>query len=192
MGLNVSLNLEGKKALVVGGGKIAYHKASKLIKSGAVVTVISPEVDVLFEELACEIFFREYETGDEAGFFVVVCATDDKALNQAIFDDCDGVGILCLSATNVSHMNMNATANKGDITVSVSTNGKDPGFAKHLCKKFVGEIDEQTAARFETHARLRNAVVRGEIISQDNHALLRRALEMSADDIEDILKRGRE
>jgi precorrin-2 dehydrogenase/sirohydrochlorin ferrochelatase len=36
------LNLHGKKAVVVGGGKVAERKALALLEAGAQVTVISP------------------------------------------------------------------------------------------------------------------------------------------------------
>ncbi len=38
------LNLKGKKAVVVGGGRIAERKVLTLLKAGADVTVISPRL----------------------------------------------------------------------------------------------------------------------------------------------------
>ncbi|HBR22381.1 MAG TPA: siroheme synthase, partial [Nitrospiraceae bacterium] len=42
----VLLNLKGKKVIVAGGGKVAERKALPLLRSGAEVTVISPECTV--------------------------------------------------------------------------------------------------------------------------------------------------
>ena len=41
--LPIILDLTGRKALVVGGGRIAYRKAKALADEGAHVTVISPD-----------------------------------------------------------------------------------------------------------------------------------------------------
>ena len=38
------LNLEGEKAVVIGGGKVAERKVLALIRAGADVTVVSPEL----------------------------------------------------------------------------------------------------------------------------------------------------
>ena len=40
----VFLNLNGKTAVVIGGGKTAERKARTLIKAGASVKVISPDI----------------------------------------------------------------------------------------------------------------------------------------------------
>jgi len=39
----ISLKVEGRKCLVVGGGKVALRKAKALIECGGKVVVISPE-----------------------------------------------------------------------------------------------------------------------------------------------------
>ena len=44
------LNLDGKTVFVVGGGKVAERKVLTLIRSGAVVTVISPELTMRLQK----------------------------------------------------------------------------------------------------------------------------------------------
>ena len=192
MGLNVSLNLQDKKALVVGGGRIALHKAVKLVENGARVAVIAPKVLDEFQSLGCRIELRPYQQGDEAGFFVVVCATDDTRLNLQIFENCDRKGILCLSVSNPSHFSVSAAVQVSGISVSVSTDGKDPGYANHLCNKLACEIDEKVLAQFNAHAKLRQAVHGNRIQTKDKRALLARALYISVEEIETILERGAE
>jgi precorrin-2 dehydrogenase/sirohydrochlorin ferrochelatase len=50
----VFLDLSGKPALVVGGGKIAHQKMENLLKAGAEVTVISPELNEPMAALKAE------------------------------------------------------------------------------------------------------------------------------------------
>ena len=40
----ISLKLQQQRCLIVGGGHIAYRKASLLVKAGAIVDVIAPEI----------------------------------------------------------------------------------------------------------------------------------------------------
>ena len=40
----VFLNLQGKRVVVVGGGKVAERKVLALLRAGASITVISPEI----------------------------------------------------------------------------------------------------------------------------------------------------
>lgn len=192
MGLMVSLDLTGRQVLVIGGGRIAYHKTIKLMENGAQVTVIAPTVVESFLGLDCIVQRRAYRQGDETGFFMVICATDDAALNRQIYEDCNRAGILCVSVSNPSHCSMSATAEKGGISVSVSTVGQNPGFAKHLCEQFVGAIDGELLGRFNAHTKLRKAVMDDRVGTQDKQGLLRRALHMSAEDIEGIMERGSE
>ena len=47
----VFLNLNGKKAVVVGGGKTAERKVLTLLKAGALVKVVSPDITATLEKL---------------------------------------------------------------------------------------------------------------------------------------------
>ncbi|MEK6528089.1 MAG: NAD(P)-dependent oxidoreductase, partial [Nitrospirota bacterium] len=64
----VFLNLNGKTAVVIGGGKTAERKARALIQAGASVKVISPDITALLGELKKTGRFthikRPYRKGD--------------------------------------------------------------------------------------------------------------------------------
>ena len=47
----ILVDLQGKKALVVGGGKVAQRKIETLLEHGAAVQVIAKELTVVLEEL---------------------------------------------------------------------------------------------------------------------------------------------
>ena len=75
------IDLAGRRAVVIGGGTVGLRRAAALRDFGAVVTVISPTLsgpmpDVIYLP-------RPYRTGDLAGAFLVVAATDDSAVNAA-------------------------------------------------------------------------------------------------------------
>ena len=87
----VTLNLEGKFCTVVGGCAVALRKVQSLLEQGAEVTVISP---VLCEELkALEDQFvwmkSVYKEGQLEGSFLVIAATDARAVNHDIAQWCE-------------------------------------------------------------------------------------------------------
>ncbi|WP_257351072.1 precorrin-2 dehydrogenase/sirohydrochlorin ferrochelatase family protein [Pseudalkalibacillus decolorationis] len=51
------LRVEGKRIVIVGGGKIATRKVQPLIRAGACVTVISPTITDELQRLAIEQTF---------------------------------------------------------------------------------------------------------------------------------------
>jgi precorrin-2 dehydrogenase/sirohydrochlorin ferrochelatase len=66
--LPIILDLRGRKALVVGGGRIAYRKAKALADEGAHVTVISPDfVDDFSTMPNSTLVQRTFEPGDTHG-----------------------------------------------------------------------------------------------------------------------------
>ncbi|MFL5691315.1 MAG: bifunctional precorrin-2 dehydrogenase/sirohydrochlorin ferrochelatase, partial [Ktedonobacteraceae bacterium] len=85
----VMLNVRNRPAIIVGGDRIAAEKAKALWESGANVQVLSPtfcdELLLLAEQERFTLHRKAYEPGDLAGAFVVVAATTDPQLVQAIW-----------------------------------------------------------------------------------------------------------
>ncbi len=87
----VMLDVRGRLAIVVGGDHVAAEKATGLAASGADVRVISPQFcDELLtqaEHKRVTLHRKAYEPGDLAGAFVVIAATNDPQLVQAIWTE---------------------------------------------------------------------------------------------------------
>ena len=81
--------LEGRRCAVFGAGKIAARRAAVLRRFGACVTVTAPEKRAEIEINLC----RGYEKSDLSGAFLAVAATDDRAVNHRIAEDCASLGI---------------------------------------------------------------------------------------------------
>ena len=84
----VGLLVEGRRCLVVGGGRTALHKAELLLASGADVTVVCPQAVPELMDLAVQgrIHWVEREFGDSDldGIFLAFAATDDRSVNQHV------------------------------------------------------------------------------------------------------------
>jgi len=122
------LLLTGKRCLVVGAGRVAWRKITKLRAGGADVVVVAPTVDPRLQEMPdIEIFTRPFEPDDLDGVFLVITATDDPVLNQEIVDLSRSAGILCSTADahwRRGDLILPASMSAGDMTFSVSTAGQ--------------------------------------------------------------------
>lgn len=88
----VQLNIENRPCVVAGGGSVALRKTTSLLEAGAAVTVIAPEILPEITALqkrfpALTLCRRKYEPGDIAHAFLVIAATDNRAVNAAIARD---------------------------------------------------------------------------------------------------------
>jgi uroporphyrin-III C-methyltransferase len=131
----VMLTVEGRRCLVVGGGKIAARKVDGLVAAGADVTVIAPSVDPSITGLPVTVEQRPYRPGDaSAGFRLVITATDDPDVNAQVYADAEAAGIWVNSADDPEHCSFTLPAihRDGDVTVAIGTGGQSPAFAAWL------------------------------------------------------------
>ena len=71
------IEVNNKKCLVVGGGKVALHKVKKLLPFGVEITVVAEQVCDAFSVYASqvEIVNRAFRDSDIEGMDFVVAAT---------------------------------------------------------------------------------------------------------------------
>jgi precorrin-2 dehydrogenase/sirohydrochlorin ferrochelatase len=137
----VFLNLKGKKAVVVGGGKVAERKVLSLLKSGAEVTVISPFLTVrLAREKSRESIrhlARRYRNNDLKGAFIVVAATDSPETNRTIASDAPAL-VNVVDVPSECNFIAPSIVKRGPLTIAISTGGISPAMSKALRKELEG------------------------------------------------------
>lgn len=99
----VGLRLAGKKVVVVGGGSVAQRRLPLLVASGAQVTVVTPVATPAVEALdkqrpGITLVSRAYRSGDLAGAWYAIAATDDAEVNAAVVEEADRHQIFCVRA----------------------------------------------------------------------------------------------
>ena len=82
--LSVSVRINGRSILIVGGGKVATHKAQILHRFTDQATVIAPEVSDALKQLPFTVIERPFEEGDLEGVQLLFVCTGDAALNHHI------------------------------------------------------------------------------------------------------------
>ncbi len=143
----VSLNVSGHSCLVVGGGRVAAHKARSLLDCGAAVTVIAPLLSDEMEELVPllrAVERREYGAGDASAFRLIVTATGVPEVDGAVYADAEAAGVWTNSADDIAHCSfiLPAVHRDGAVTVSVSTGGLSPALASWLRTRVAAECGD--------------------------------------------------
>ena len=86
----VNLDITGRRCLVIGGEQVGTRKVNALLACGAEVTVVSLSAGSRIRTLASDgiISFHErvYRSNDLADVFLVIGATNDKALHRRIYE----------------------------------------------------------------------------------------------------------
>jgi siroheme synthase-like protein len=132
----VALDLQGRRCIVVGGGRIGTRKALALAAAGADVVVISPNVTSALRRAAGEgavgWLGRPYADGMLGGAFLVVAATDSQAVNGAVAEEAARMGALALNASSAEGSNVifGAQLRTDGVNIAVFTDGRDPAHAR--------------------------------------------------------------
>ena len=138
----ILLDLEAKKCIVIGGGKVAQRKVSSLIKCGAFVSVVSPQITKGLVELARKkkIFLikENYQKKFLKGAFLVVAATNNKAINLKVSQDAKDLKALVnvVDSCALSSFIVPAVLAKGDLVIAISTSAKAPFLSKRIKEDF--------------------------------------------------------
>ena len=130
------INLENKKVLVIGGGKIASKKIRKILEYGADITVVTEDVAekglLQLENIKIESN-RKIENNKSKieklvkGYFLVIAATDNEELNENVARICDSNGILINNVSSKIKMNamFGGIVKNDEFQIAVSTGGKN-------------------------------------------------------------------
>ncbi len=136
--LPISLSLKNRKCLVVGGGNVAVRKVETLLDYESDITVIAPEITKKLEFFAesqrIKVHLRPYESPEATHFGLVVSASDDATVNEAVYDDCQAAGIPVNVVDNppLCDFIFPAVLRRDCLSVAVSTDGQAPFLSGHL------------------------------------------------------------
>ena len=146
------LKLDNRQIIIIGGGSLAESKLPALLDSGARVRLISPRLNpALTAQVRAnhlEWWPKLYEPGDLAGAFLVIAATSIPEVNAAVFQEAEARNILCNAADDIDncHFYYGSVIQRGDLQISISTNGKSPALAQRLRKELEAQFGPEYAA----------------------------------------------
>jgi precorrin-2 dehydrogenase/sirohydrochlorin ferrochelatase len=155
--------------VVIGGGIVAERKVLGLLSAGGSVTVISPEVtdqlSLLVESGKIKHEPRSYLAGDLGNAEIAFVATDDRVVNEAVYQEGKSRRIWLNAADDPTHCDfiLPSVLRRGDLMVTLSTGGKSPALARAIREEledyFSGNFSLLVDVAAEVRAELRKRAI---------------------------------
>ncbi|MBO1627696.1 precorrin-2 dehydrogenase [Bacillus arachidis] len=140
----IMCNLQGKKVVIIGGGKIAYRKAAGLKNTGAFVTVVSPNICEEMKTLPyIEWKQKTFAEEDIKDAHLVYAATNHHDINMMVKQAAhEFQWINVVSDGKESSFHTPAVIRSDEYVISISTSGKSPSFAKRIKQKLIKSLPQ--------------------------------------------------
>ena len=176
----VFTQIEGKRCLIMGGGKVAARKVHTLLQYGADIVVIAKKVcDEIKEVLPEKSIFEDFIKNAESDFLekeiqkavLVVAATSSREENHRVAELCHAYHILVNVADSEAESSFNfpSVVRKGNISIGINSGTGSPAVSKQIrCQIekavpdyyadiaiFMGELRQYVKANFEEEAMRR-------------------------------------
>lgn len=131
------LRLEGRRALVVGGGEVAARKVAELVEAGARVDVVAKEFAPALEARAGATVLlqrRAFVPADVEGAWLVVAATDDPAVNRAVADAAEAQRVFVNAVDDPPNASafFGAIVRRAPFQIAISSSGELPALSRLL------------------------------------------------------------
>lgn len=143
----VNVMLEGRTALVVGGGRVGLRKVELLLDSGCAIRLVCPDCVPELTELSAagriNHLPRDFEPSDLDGVSIVFACTDDRHANRTVLEAARAVKVPCCCADGNwadGDFVTPAIARSGDFLLAVSTNGRSCRQAKMMKNRLVRQL----------------------------------------------------
>lgn len=146
--LPLHLKVEGKRVVVVGGGKVAERKVDLLLESKAEVFLISPRVTEKLRGLSeggeIEWKQRKYQRGDLKDAFLGIFAARDSQAEESFIEEAKERGVLVNISTNYKKCDFvfPAVVRSKKILITVSTSGTFPLLSAEIAQEIQKVIDD--------------------------------------------------
>jgi uroporphyrin-III C-methyltransferase/precorrin-2 dehydrogenase/sirohydrochlorin ferrochelatase len=162
--LPLFVDVRDRQVVVVGGGVVAHRKTEHLLKAHARVRVVAPELcaDLDSYRVLGRIEFRPvpFSAAQLDGAFLVVAATDDESVNEAVSRLARERGMLVNVVDDAARSSFifPAIVDRSPLIVAVGTAGSSPTLARRVRTQIEALLPERLGALAQYAGRWRNAV----------------------------------
>jgi uroporphyrin-III C-methyltransferase/precorrin-2 dehydrogenase/sirohydrochlorin ferrochelatase len=162
--LPLFFDIKGRPCLVVGGGEIAARKVEALLRAGARITVVSPQLGPPLgaRHAAGEIghLAEAFDAGHLAECVLAVAATDDEVINRRVSDLARKrrIPVNVVDHPELCSFIFPSVIDRSPVTVAVSTAGAAPVLARLLRARLETLIPATYGRLAELAGRFRHVV----------------------------------
>ncbi len=136
--LPVFLDVRDQPCLLVGGGEVAVRKSRLLLRAGAKLLVVAPELhpelDEALQQGEVEWLARPFQSNDVEGARFVVAASDDEVVNAEVsrLAQAKAIPVNVVDNKSLCSAIMPSIVDRSPITVTISSAGYAPVLARLL------------------------------------------------------------
>lgn len=147
----IFLDLNQKPVLVVGGGEVACRKVESLLRAGALVTLIAPQIHPQLKQAVDKgelIWLQDfYHAGMLDNFIQVWATTDNPSLNHQVYQDAHAANILVNVVDDPKHCDFITPSilNRGRIQIAISSGGSSPVLIRKLRERLESQLAQNLA-----------------------------------------------
>ncbi|MPW26275.1 bifunctional precorrin-2 dehydrogenase/sirohydrochlorin ferrochelatase [Alkalibaculum sp. M08DMB] len=192
----VLLEIENKKTIIFGGGKVAYRKSQSILQCDGKVTLVSKEFREEIHSLKRQYpnlvtlindkFQSEYITD----CYLVIAATNSSDINEQIHEVCKAKNIFCNRVDNGNNSDyiVPSVIRRGDLIVSVSTSGKSPTLSINIKKKLEQYLDDDIEEYIHLLGVIREKVIKQEISDEEKKSTLKGLVKMDLEELKNLIE----
>lgn len=162
--LPVCLRLRDAPVALIGGGGVATRKARLLLRAGANLTVIAPEIHGELERLlaAAGGVWQQgrYREVDLHGKVLVVAATPDAQVNRQVHDDARALNlpVNVVDSPELCTFIFPSIVDRDPVLVAISSSGRSPVLARQLRRRLEATVPAAYGRLAEFAGRMRDKV----------------------------------
>lgn len=190
----INVDLQDRLCVVIGGGKVAYRKVHSLLKAGARIKLISPEIKAgvrsFVDEGVITWLERKYEPGDLEGSTIVFVAVDDPAVGAVVAEEAKNLNLL-INVADIPHQctfTLSSYIERGDLLLTISTGGKCPAYSRHMRHRLEEIVDDSYGEVLEILAHTREEILKLGVESDKCRDLLNNLIKTN---IMDLVREGK-
>jgi siroheme synthase-like protein len=173
----VFLKLEGRRVLVVGGGRVAASRLPALVAAGAEVAVVAPRVVPEMEAAPVLVHRRAFRPADLDGAWIAVAAATPEVNRQVAAAAAERrVFVNAVDDPAAASVYTGGVLRRGGITVALSTEGRAPALAGLLREALEAAIPDDVEKWVSLAERLRREQKGAGVPMARRRPLLLRAL----------------
>jgi uroporphyrin-III C-methyltransferase / precorrin-2 dehydrogenase / sirohydrochlorin ferrochelatase len=160
----IFLRLTGEPVLVVGGGEVAARKIELLLRAGAKVTVVAPQLaDVLAVKVAARQIVHvaaEFQPEQLLGMRLAIAATDRPAVNAWVARQAErhNIPVNVVDDRDLSRFIVPAIVDRSPVLVAVASSGDAPVLTRRLREKLEAFLPQRLGALAKLAGKLRPAI----------------------------------
>ncbi len=181
--LPIFQDVRGQPCLVVGGGATAARKVVSLLRAGAAIRIVAPEI---LDELAQKAdagqirhMARRFEPNDIAGNRLVIAATDDREVNRRIAEQANAleIPVNVVDDPDACTFLLPSIVDRSPVVIAISTGKASPVLARLLRTRLESIIPAGYGRLGELCAQYRDRVKARFVEQRDRRRFWDRVLE---------------